>query len=154
MIVAAAIVARIFWLFTNRVPVLAHSENVDALGDSLPGDPLNPAEHPQGTERLSPFHTADMRVEYDVGGKQFEHDIETHSIDGLDLAAPDDKPILWTDPNNRPRREPRAGLLGACAAGRRTCRRSDLPVRRLSTLAFSQRFRLPAREAESYRSST
>lgn len=99
-IVAAAIVARILWLFANRVPVLAHSENVDALGDSLPGDPLNPAEHPQGVERLSPFHTADMRVEYEVGGKQFEHDFETRSIDGLDLTAPDDKPILWADPNN------------------------------------------------------
>jgi hypothetical protein len=99
-IVAAAIVARIFWLFTKRVPVLAHSENVDALGDSLPGDPLNPPEHPRGVERLSPFHTADMRVEYEVGGKQFEHDIETHSIDGLDMTAPDDKPILWADPNN------------------------------------------------------
>ena len=99
-IVALAIVARIFWLFTNRVPVLAHSENVDALGDSLPNDPLNPAEHPQGAERLSPFHTADMRVEYEFGGKQFEHDVETRSIDGLDLTAPDDKPILWADPTN------------------------------------------------------
>ena len=48
-----------------------------------------------------------MRVEYEVGGKQFEHDIETHSIDGLDLAAPDDKPILWTDPNNPARVESR-----------------------------------------------
>ena len=99
-IVALAIAARIFWLFTNRVPVLAHSENVDALGDSLPGDPLNPAEHPRGAGRLSPFHTADMRVEYELGGKQFEHDLETHSIDGLDMTAPDDKPILWADPND------------------------------------------------------
>jgi hypothetical protein len=99
-IVAAAIVARILWLFTNRVPVLAHSENVDSLGDSLPGDPLNPSELPQGVERLSPFHTSDMRVEYEVGGQAYEHDIETHSIGGLDMTAPDDKPILWTDPKN------------------------------------------------------
>lgn len=99
-IVAAAIVARIFWLFTNRVPVLAHSENVDALGDSLPGDPLNPPEHPEGLERMSPFRTADMRVEYEVGGKRFEHDFETRSIDGLDMTVPDDKPILWADPRN------------------------------------------------------
>ena len=104
-IVAAAILARIIWLLTNRVPVLAHSENVDALGDSLPRDPLNPPERPEGIERLSPFHSADMRVEYEVGGKEFEHDIETRSIDGLDLTAPDDKPILWTDPNNPERVE-------------------------------------------------
>ena len=104
-IVALAIVARIFWLFTNRVPVLAHSENVDALGDSPPNDPLNPAGHPEGLERLSPFHTADMRVEYELGGKQFEHDVETRSIDGLDLTAPDDKPILWADPTNPTRVE-------------------------------------------------
>jgi hypothetical protein len=99
-LVAVAIVGRILWLFTNRVPVLAHSENVDALGDSLPQDPLNPPEHPHGIERMSPFHTADMRVEYEVGGKAFEHDIETRSIDGLDMTAPDDKPILWADPND------------------------------------------------------
>ena len=83
-LLAVAIVGRIFWLFTNRTPVLAHSENVDILGDSLPGDPLNPDEHPQGIERLSPFHTADMRVEYEVGGQRYEHDIETHNIDGVD----------------------------------------------------------------------
>jgi hypothetical protein len=97
---AVAIVVRILWLFANRTPVLARSENVDALNDSLPGDPLNPAEHPHGLERMSPFHTADMRVAYEVGGQQYEHDIETHSIDGLDLTGPDDMPILWADPNN------------------------------------------------------
>jgi hypothetical protein len=99
-VVAVAIVARIFWLFTNRVPVLARSENVDALGESLPGDPLNPAEVPQGLGRMSPFHTADMRVEYELGGKRYEHDVETHSIDGLDVTGPDDMPILWADPKN------------------------------------------------------
>jgi hypothetical protein len=97
---AAAILARIFWLFTSRTPVLAHSENVDILGDSLPGDPLNPPEHPHGMERMSPFHTADMRVEYEVEGKHFERDIETHSVDGLDMSGPDDMPILWADPKN------------------------------------------------------
>ena len=95
---AAAIVARIFWLFANRTPVLAHSENVDVLGESLPGDPLNPPEHPQGLSRMSPFHTADMRLEYEVGGKHYEHDVETHSIDGLEVTASDDMPILWADP--------------------------------------------------------
>lgn len=95
---AAAIVARIFWLFANRTPVLARSENVDVLGESLPGDPLNPAEHPQGLQRMSPFHTADMRVEYEVAGKRYEHDIETHSVDGL--SAVDDMPILWADPTD------------------------------------------------------
>lgn len=99
-IIAAAIVARIFWLFTNRTPVLAHSENVDILGESLPGDPLNPPEHPQGMERMSPFHSADMRLDYEVGGKHYEHDVETHSIDGIGVTAPDDMPILWADPNN------------------------------------------------------
>ena len=92
---AAAIVTRIFWLFANRTPVLARSENVDVLGESLPGDPLNPPEHPQGLQRMSPFHTADMRVEYEVAGKRYEHDIETHSVDGL--SAVDDMPILWAD---------------------------------------------------------
>jgi len=82
------------------VPVLARSENVDALGDSLPSDPLNPPEHPQGIERMSPFQTADMRVAYEVAGQQYEHDIETRSIDGLDMTAPDDMPILWADPKN------------------------------------------------------
>ena len=102
---AAAIVARILWLFANRTPVLARSENVDVLNDSLPGDPLNPPEHPQGAERFSPFHTADMRVEYEVAGKRYEHDIETHSIDGLDMTGPDDMPILWADPENPSRVE-------------------------------------------------
>lgn len=97
---ALAIVGRILWLFANRVPVLARSENVDTLNESLPGDPLNPPEHPQGVERLSPFHTADMRVAYEVAGQQYEHDIETHSIDGLDMTGPDDMPILWADPKN------------------------------------------------------
>ncbi len=99
-LVAVAIVARIFWLFTNRTPVLARSENVDVLGDSLPGDPLNPPQHPQGMQRLSPFHTDDMRLEYEVGGKKYEHDVEGHVIDGLDMTATDDMPILWTDPKN------------------------------------------------------
>lgn len=98
--VAAAIVARIFWLFSNRTPVLAHSENVDMLGDSLPGDPLNPSENPRGIERMSPFHTDDMRLEYEVAGKRYEHDIEGRVIDGLPMTATDDMPILWADPNN------------------------------------------------------
>lgn len=98
--VAAAIVGRILWLFANRVPVLARAENVDMLGESLPGDPLNPPEHPRGMETMSPFHTADMRVGYEVGGQHFERDIETHSIDGLAMTGPDDMPILWTDPKN------------------------------------------------------
>jgi hypothetical protein len=102
---AAAIVGRILWLFANRMPVLAHSENVDALGETLPGDPLNPPEHPAGLGRMSPFHTADMRVEYEVGGKRYEHDIETHSVDGLDMTAADDMPILWADPKNPARVE-------------------------------------------------
>src|SRR5436190_23774506 len=67
---AAAMVARILWLFANRVPVLAHSENTDVLGDTAPGDPLNPAQHPHGIASLSPFHETDMRVEYEVGGKK------------------------------------------------------------------------------------
>jgi hypothetical protein len=104
-LVAAAIAGRIYWLFVNRTPVLARSENMDALGDTLPGDPLNPPQHPQGIERLSPVHTGDMRVEYDVGGKRYEHDIETHAIDGVDLTAPDDMPILWADPINPARVE-------------------------------------------------
>jgi len=41
-----------------------------------------------------------MLVEYEIGGRQFEHDIETRSIDGLDRTAPDDNPILWTEPNS------------------------------------------------------
>jgi hypothetical protein len=97
-LIAVAIVARIFWLFSNRTPVLARSENVDVLGDSLPDDPLNPPEHPHGMERLSPFQTTDMRVDYEVGGKHYEHDFETHSIDGLTTV--DDMPILWADPAN------------------------------------------------------
>jgi hypothetical protein len=104
-IVAVAIVARIFWLLTNRVPVLARSENVDSLGDTLPRDPLNPPERPEGMERLSPFHTSDMRVEYEVGGQRYEHDLETRSIDGLDVTAADDMPILWADPDNPSRVE-------------------------------------------------
>jgi hypothetical protein len=103
--VAAAIFGRILWLFSNRVPVLARSENADVLGESLPGDPLNPAEHPQGFGRMSPFHTAHMRVEYELGGKRYEHDIETRSIDGLGVTAPDDMPILWADPQNPARVE-------------------------------------------------
>ena len=99
-LVAVAIVARICWLFANRVPALAHSENTDALGDNMPGDPLNSPEHPKGFGRMSPFHTADMRLEYEVGGKRFEHDVETHSIDGLAITAPDDMPIVWADPRN------------------------------------------------------
>jgi hypothetical protein len=93
-IVAAAMVARILWLFTNRVPVLAHAENA-----------LNPPEHPQGLQRMSPFHTADMRLDYEVAGKHYERDVETRSIDGLDMTAPDDMPILWTDPANPTRVE-------------------------------------------------
>lgn len=104
-LVAVAILARIYWLFANRVPVLARSENMDALGDTLPDDPLNPGEHPHGLERMSPFHTGDMRVEYEVGGQRYERDIETHKIDGLDMTAPDDMPILWTDPSNPTRVE-------------------------------------------------
>ena len=104
-IAAAAIIVRIFWLFTNRTPVLARSENVDVLGGSLPGDPLNPREHPEGAERFSPFHTADMRLDYEVAGKHYERDVETRSIDGLDMTAPDDMPILWTDPANPSRVE-------------------------------------------------
>jgi hypothetical protein len=103
-----AIVARILWLFANRVPVLAHSENTDALGDTLPGDPLNPPQHPRGLDHMSPFHTEDMRLEYEVGGKVYEHDVETRSIDGLDMTAPDDMPILWADPKN-PQRVERHG---------------------------------------------
>jgi hypothetical protein len=114
-LVAAAIVVRMFWLLANRTPVLARSENVDGLGDSLPGDPLNPPEHPVGIERMSPFHTADMRVEYEVGGKRYEHDIETHSIDGLDMTGPDDMPILWADPNNPVHVEPRGPGFWAAA---------------------------------------
>lgn len=104
-LVAVAILARIYWLFVNRVPVLARSENMDTLGDTLPGDPLNPAEHPHGLERMSPFHTGDMRVKYEVGGQSYERDIETHSIDGLDSTGPDDMPILWADPSNPTRVE-------------------------------------------------
>jgi hypothetical protein len=100
-------VARIYWLFVNRVPVLARSENMDALGDTLPNDPLNPPEHPKGIERLSPFHTGDMRVDYEVGGKRYETDIATHAVNGLDMTAPDDMPILWTDPANPTRVEGR-----------------------------------------------
>jgi hypothetical protein len=99
-LVAVAIVARIFWLFTNRTPVLARSENVDVLGESLAGDPLNPPEHPRGMERMSPFHTDDMRLQYEVAGKKYEHDVEGRVIDGLDFTATDDMPILWTDPKN------------------------------------------------------
>ena len=106
-IAAAAIVARIYWLVVNRVPVLARSENMDALGDTLPSDPLNPPDHPQGMERLSPFRTGDMRVQYEVGGKSYKSDIETHAIDGLDVTAPDDMPILWADPANPTRVEAR-----------------------------------------------
>ena len=97
---AVAIVGRILWLFATRVPVLARSENMGALGDTLPGDPLNLPEHPHGMERMSPFHTGDMRVDYAVSGKHYERDIETHSIDGLDLTAPDDMPILWASRDN------------------------------------------------------
>lgn len=99
-LVAAAIIGRIFWLMTNRVPVLAHSENVDTLGESLPDDPLNPPEMPRGMGRMSPFHTADMRLDYEVGGKHYEHDIEARSVDGLAITATDDMPILWADPKN------------------------------------------------------
>ncbi len=99
-LVAVAIVCRIFWLIANRVPVLAHSENTDALNDTLAGDPLNPPEHPKGLQRMSPFHTADMRLRYEVGGKRYEHDVEARSIDGLGITAPDDMPILWADPQN------------------------------------------------------
>ena len=99
-LVAVAIVARILWLFANRTPVLARSENTDALGDTMPGDPLNPAEHPQGVGRMSPFHTTDMRLEYEVAGQHFEHDVETRSVDGLEMTSPDDMPILWADPQN------------------------------------------------------
>jgi hypothetical protein len=99
-LLAAAIIGRIFWLFANRVPVLAHSTNTDALGDTMPGDPLNPPEHPQGLERMSPFHTSDMRLDYEVAGKHYAHDVAARSIDGLAITAPDDEPILWVDPAN------------------------------------------------------
>ena len=99
-LVAVAIIGRILWLFANRTPVLAHSENTDALGETMPGDPLNPPEHPAGVGRMSPFHSTDMRLEYEVGGKRYERDVETHSVDGLELTAPDDMPILWADPQN------------------------------------------------------
>lgn len=99
-LVAAAIMGRILWLLGNRTPVLAHSENTDALGDTMPGDPLNPPIHPQGVERMSPFHSTDMRVDYEVGGKSYERDVESKSVDGLAMTAPDDMPILWTDPKN------------------------------------------------------
>ena len=98
-VVAVAIVARIFWLFTNRTPVLARAENVDVLGETLPGDPLNPAQHPHGLARLSPVHTDDMRLEYEVAGKKYEHDVAGHVIDAVDYAT-DDMPILWADPKN------------------------------------------------------
>lgn len=97
---AGAIFGRILWLFTNRVPVLARSENTDALGETMPGDPLNPPQHPHGLERVSPLRTTDMRVEYEVGGKHYERDFEKLSIDGLEITAPDDMPILWADPAN------------------------------------------------------
>src|SRR3954469_10992166 len=99
-IAATAIVARILWLFANRVPVLARSENMDALGESHIRDPLNPSAHSQGAAAFSPIHSGDMRVEYAVGGKHYEHDILTHSVEGVDLTAPDDMPILWADPRN------------------------------------------------------
>jgi hypothetical protein len=99
-VVAAAIVARILWLFANRVPVLAHSENTDALGDTTPDDPLNPPQVPHGAARLSPIHEIDMRLDYQVAGKSFEHDVVRHSVIGLDSTAPDDAPILWADPAN------------------------------------------------------
>ena len=121
---AVAIVARILWLLANRVPVLARSENMDVLGDTLASDPLNPAQHPHGAERFSTFHEGDMRVDYQVGGKHYEHDIVTHSVDGLDMTAPDDMPILWADPQNPARTEARGPgfwmvallLVGAAAA--------------------------------------
>src|SRR5436309_13426302 len=97
-LLAIAMLARILWLFTNRVPVLAHSENVDVLGDSPPNDPLNPPEHPQGLERLFPLHTNDMRLAYDVGGQKYVHDIEGHVIAGLENFAIDDMPVLGADP--------------------------------------------------------
>jgi hypothetical protein len=99
-VAAASIVARILWLFANRVPVLAHSENTDALGETVPGDPLNPPAKPHGLASLSPVHSTDMRVEYEVAGKQYEHDVLTHSVEDLDITAPDDMPILWADPAN------------------------------------------------------
>lgn len=99
-VVAAAIVARILSLMANRVPVLAHAENMDVLGDTRPDDPLNPPQHPHGLERMNAIHTGDMRVEYEVEGKRFEHDIETRQVVGLDMTAPDDMPILWVDRNN------------------------------------------------------
>jgi hypothetical protein len=106
-LVAAAIVARIFWLFANRVPVLAHSANTDALGETAPGDPLNPHSQPHGVERLSPFRTTDMRLDYQVGGKHYEHDVAATSVEGLELTAPDDMPIIWADPSNPARIEAR-----------------------------------------------
>jgi len=102
---AVAIVGRILWLFANRVPVLAHSVNSDALGETDPDDPLNPPQHPHGLASLSPVHSTDMRVDYEIAGKTYERDIETHSVEGLDLSAPDDMPILWTDPANPARVE-------------------------------------------------
>ena len=93
-VAAIAIVGRILWLFANRTPVLAHSENMDSLGESDAHDPLNPLDHAQG------FHSGDMRVEYALGGQRYEHDVLTHSVEGLDMTAPDDMPILWADPKN------------------------------------------------------
>lgn len=97
---AVAIVGRILWLFANRVPVLAHSVNSDALGDSDPDDPLNPPQHPHGLASFSPVHSTDMRVDYEVSGKQYERDLLAHSVEGLELSAPDDMPILWADASN------------------------------------------------------
>jgi|SRR3954471_3607035 hypothetical protein len=99
-VAAVAIVARILWLFANRTPVLARSENMDSLGESDLHDPLNPPADPHGAAALSPVHSGDMRVEYALGGKHYEHDILTHSVEGLDITAPDDMPILWADPQN------------------------------------------------------
>lgn len=106
-VAAVAIVARILWLFANRVPVLAHSVNSDALGETDADDPLNPPERPHGLEAFNPVHSTDMRVDYVVGGKTYERDMLAHSVEGVDMTAPDDMPILWADPQNPARTEAR-----------------------------------------------
>lgn len=97
---AAAIVARIVWLMANRIPVLAHSANTDALGETAADDPLNPHVRRHGLGALSPVNSTDMRVDYVVNGKTYEHDLERHSIEGLEITAPDDMPILWANSDN------------------------------------------------------
>lgn len=99
-LVAAYFLARILWLFTSRTPVLARSENMDALGETLPCDPLNPSQPAVGAKRSSPVRARTMKLEYELDGKSYEHDNMTHMVEGLAISAPDDMPILWADPSN------------------------------------------------------